>query len=171
MFSKSHRVKLVASIAVAASIAALAARTACAQPFITDTLGGNGHAQASVQFTTDTLAPGGGMSNDHRWFLIEHEATVDQPQAYRFITDTLGGNGHSYSRSAYVPGGVSQQVAQAIQSAGKTPSPVSPSPAAQGSNGFDWRSVGIDLAGAAALLLLLAAGLAVRSTRRRVLAA
>jgi hypothetical protein len=193
MFSKSHTVKLVASIAVAGSIAVVGARTACAQPFITDTLGGNGHAQASVQLTTDTLAPGGSMSNYHRWFLIEHEATVDQPQGYRFVTDTLGGNGHpvasaiqslgmgdflaaglhrtAYDPNAYVPGGASQQVAQAIQSVGNTPSPVPSSPVAQGSSGTDWGNAGIDAGAAAGLMLLLAAGLAVRSTRRRVLAA
>jgi hypothetical protein len=136
MFGKSHMVKVFGSIAVAASIAVVGARTAHAQTFITDTLGGNGHAQASAPF----------------------------------ITDTLGGNGHSYSGTAYVYGGASQVVAQAIQAGGKTPSPVPAPPVAQ-ANSTDWSGIGMSAGGAAALMLLLAAALAVRSTRRRVLAA
>jgi hypothetical protein len=58
VFSKSHAVKLVASIVVAASIAVVGARTAHAQTFITDTLGGNGHAKvASVQGVGMTPSP------------------------------------------------------------------------------------------------------------------
>jgi hypothetical protein len=66
------------------SVIAIAAPAALAGPFITDTLGGNGHAKSAVpsysvitdtlggnghaksvpgyQFMTDTLAPGGGSS-------------------------------------------------------------------------------------------------------------
>jgi hypothetical protein len=47
------------------SAIAIAAPGALAGPFITDTLGGNGHAPTAVpsyQFMTDTLAPGGGSS-------------------------------------------------------------------------------------------------------------
>jgi hypothetical protein len=51
-------------------------------------------------FITDTLAPGGSMSPQHRWFLIEHSDQTAQPQGYRFITDTLAPGGGAASVSA-----------------------------------------------------------------------
>jgi MYXO-CTERM domain-containing protein len=139
MSGKKQMVKVFGSIAVAASIAVVGARTAHAQTFITDTLGGNGHAQ------------------------------VASVQGYRFITDTLGGNGHAYNRGAYVYGGASQQVAQAIQSVGKTPSPVSSSLVARSTgSGIGWNDAWIPGVWAAGLLLL--AGAAVMRSRQRRLA-
>jgi hypothetical protein len=40
-----------------------AAHTGQSAQFITDTLGGDGHVDAIAPFTTDTLAPGGGTSD------------------------------------------------------------------------------------------------------------
>ena len=118
MFGTSHLFKLVAAIAVAASIGALGARTA--------------HAEA-------------------------------------FITDTLGGNGHAYNRAAYVPGGSSQQVGQAIQSFGKAPVP-SPAPVQSAQDGslLRWSNAWIGGVWVAGLLLL--AGAAAARTRQRRLA-
>ena len=58
---------------------AVAAPAALADPFITDTLGGNGHAVPSYRIITDTLG-----GNGHA------KAGV---QGYRFITDTLAPGG------------------------------------------------------------------------------
>ena len=141
MSGKKHMVKVFGSIAVAASIAVVGARTAHAAPFITDTLGGNGHPQ------------------------------VASVQGYRFITDTLGGNGHAYNRGAYVYGGASQQVGQAIQSLGKRPSPAPSVVTSTSDASSSWRNVGIGAGTAAFLMLLLAGGMLARSNRHRVAAA
>lgn len=53
--------KALLALAAVLSAVGVAASTALADPFITDTLGGNGHAATAVQgyrFITDTLAPG-----------------------------------------------------------------------------------------------------------------
>ena len=135
MFGKYHIVKLVGSVAAALAIAVVGARTAKAQTFITDTLGGNGHPQPAVV------------------------------QGYRLITDTLGGNGRAYNPRAYVPGGSSQQLSQAIQSVGKSPVP-SPAPVQTVTDSsFSWSHAWIGGFGAAGLLLL--AGAAVMRTRQR----
>lgn len=138
MFGNHHIVKLIGSVAAALAIAVVGARTAKAQTFITDTLGGNGHPKPAVV------------------------------QGYRLITDTLGGNGHAYNPRAYVPGGSSQHVSQAIQSAGKGPVP-SPAPVQTvKDSSFSWSNAWIGGVGVAALLLL--AGAAVMRTRERRLA-
>jgi hypothetical protein len=143
MFGKSDMVKVFGSIAVAASIAVVGARTAHAQTFITDTLGGNGHAK------------------------------VSSVQGYRFITDTLGGSGRpSYNTHAYVEGGASQALAKAIQSFGRNEQSPAPSVVpSTGEAGSSWRNVGIGAGSAACLMLLLACGLVLRSNRHRVAAA
>jgi hypothetical protein len=153
MIRKPRLLKLFGSIAVATSIAVVGARTtAHASTFITDTLGGTGHAQAGP----DVIGR----------YLTSHGQQV---QGYRFITDTLGGNGRPYNAGAYVPGGASQQVAQAIQSLGKAPVP---SPAAvqsvKGGSFLRWSNAWID--GVWAACLLLAAGAAAARTRQRRLA-
>ena len=114
MFGKYHIVKLVGSVAAALAIAVVGARTAKAQTF---------------------------------------------------ITDTLGGNGRAYNPRAYVPGGSSQQLSQAIQSVGKSPVP-SPAPVQTVTDSsFSWNHAWIGGFGAAGLLLL--AGAAVMRTRQR----
>lgn len=157
--TRKHRLlKLFGAIAVATSIAVVGARTAHASSFITDTLGGNGHAK---------IVPAPDVIDR---YLTSHGPQV---QGYNFITDTLGGNGHAYSRGAYAYGGASQAVAQSIQSLGKAPSPApSVEASSTGGSGFDWGNAEIGAGSAAALLLgLLASGLVVRSNRRRVAAA
>jgi hypothetical protein len=143
MSGKTHLANLFAATAVCVCIAILAARSAVAGPaFVTDTLGGNGHAkQASIQ-------------------------------GYRFITDTLGGNGRpSYLPSAYVHGGAGPTVAQAVQDRGWGRVPAPSATTSTGGSSIDWTRTGAGAGAAAACLLLLASFLRVRSTRRRVLPA
>jgi hypothetical protein len=76
------------------SAIAIAAPVALAGPFITDTLGGNGHAKTAVQgyrIITDTLG-----GNGHAGPAV---------QGYRFITDTLApGGGSTLAAAPSSPG-------------------------------------------------------------------
>jgi hypothetical protein len=80
--------KALLALATAATAIALAVPAALAAPqqpgysFITDTLGGDGHASQGYSFITDTLAPGGGAAPQR-----------GAPQGYSFITDTLAPGG------------------------------------------------------------------------------
>ena len=57
MFGTNHLFKLIVTIAVVASVAfAGAHRAAAGRPFITDTLGGNGHALRHAQAPVKTRA-------------------------------------------------------------------------------------------------------------------
>ena len=150
MFGTHYTLKqLSRGIAVAASLAVVAAPSAFGAPFITDTLGGNGHV---AKATPDVLAR----------YVANHAGPATQVQGYRFITDTLGGNGNStrvssYNPQAYVYGGASPGVSSAIQALGhgRTASPpVSASPT--GST-FNWgdAAIGGGMVAAGLLLLLL----------------
>ncbi len=119
---------------------AVAAPAALADPFITDTLGGNGHAVPSYRIITDTLG-----GNGHA------KAGV---QGYRFVTDTLGGNGHAkagvqgyrFITDTLAPGGGRVSAA--------------PSP-----RGFSWRDATIGAGSVAGALIML--GAALFAVRRR----
>jgi hypothetical protein len=112
------------------------------------------------------------------WYAYATSLTKEQ-QAVPFITDTLAPGGRAYLPSAYVPGGASPAVGQAIQKLGfgtDTLVPVGNNPqqsyrfitdtlapgggpsivSAPASNGFDWGDFGIGagaMAGIGALLL------------------
>jgi len=76
------------------SAIAIAAPGALAGPFITDTLGGNGHAKSAVpsyRFITDTLGGNG------------HAPTA--VPGYQFMTDTLAPGGGSSLAAAPSPSG------------------------------------------------------------------
>jgi hypothetical protein len=140
--------------------------------FITDTLGGNGYPKATPDVFERAVAI--------------HEALQAQSQARavlmaqaqvwgtRLSTDTLGGNGHpatkpsGYNPSAYVNGGATPTVAQAIQDLGNGVTPSTPS-VTGGSSGtsFNWSDAGIGAGFAAGLLLLLAWGARLRTHNRR----
>ena len=115
-------------------VAALGAPSAFAQA--------RSHGASNPQFITDTLAPGGGVSEEHRWFLIEHASPAAEPQGYRFITDTLA------------PGGGGGGVVS-------TPS----------ARGFDWRDAGIGAGATAGLMLGLLGSARLLAGRRRPVAA
>ena len=127
------------------------------------------------------------------WYAYATSLTKAQ-QSVPFITDTLAPGGRAYLPSAYVPGGASSVVGQAIQKVGfgaDTLVPVGTAPQqsyrfitdtlAPGggtsefvspvSNGFDWGDAGIGAGVMAGLaLLLLGSGRAVQQHRRRVVA-
>jgi hypothetical protein len=142
-----------ALIVVTAVVSAVfvAAPAALADAFITDTLGGNGHA-SGYRMITDTLAPGGGhklvadipVSAEAYRFAAYTPAPGHSPApavGYRFITDTLAPGGGTI---------VSAPVA----------------------DGFDWADAGIG-AGATAGPMVLLIGIArvMRQHRRRLVAA
>jgi hypothetical protein len=83
-----------AALALVASVATLAASPAYGDSFITDTLGGNGHARhAHVQgytFITDTLGGNG-------------RARHARVQGYTFITDTLAPGGGPVALTVSAP--------------------------------------------------------------------
>jgi hypothetical protein len=68
----------------------VSAPAALAGPFITDTLGGNGHAVQGFRIITDTLG-----GNGHAKSAV---------QGYRFITDTLAPGGGSLAAAPASPG-------------------------------------------------------------------
>jgi hypothetical protein len=120
---------------------AIAAPAALADGFITDTLGGNGHAIPSYRFITDTLG-----GNGHAKSAV---------QSYRFITDTLSGKrhlrapapGYQFMTDTLAPGGGSSLAA----------GPSAP--------GFNWADAGVGAGTVAGALTVLAAGLL--AVRRR----
>jgi hypothetical protein len=123
------------TLAGLAAVAALGAQTAVAQA--------TAHGQSKPSFVTDTLAPGGGgVSIEHRWFVLEHGSPAAELQGYRFISDTLA------------PGGGSSEVVS-------TPS----------SSGFDWGDAGIGAGATAGLMLGLLGSARLLAGRRRPVAA
>ena len=105
------------TLAGLAAIVAIGAQTAVAQA--------KANGPSNPPFITDTLAPGGGVTIYHRWFILEHARPASEPQGYRFITDTLA------------PGGGTSEVS---------------APAA---SGFDWADAGIGACVMAGLGLML----------------
>jgi hypothetical protein len=111
-------------------------------------------------------------------FLLNHRVAVQQVVGYRFITDTLGGarqpvqvgqlqpsrftsdtiaDVNPYSPSAYVNGGASPAVAQAIQDHGFGPGQTPVVTGSSSGTSSNWRDIGIAALGALLLVLLLGA--------------
>ena len=158
-------------------------------PFTTDTLGGNGG--GIIAAPAESQTDGGLLSAAMK----SHAAQVSEPRTpgYRFITDTLGGNGVQPASPQGVLDAVKRsspnQVGlawQYLRDTGQiaTPTPSTPSrpddrAGARGvDNGataiassptrFDWSDAGAGAAGAAGLMMLLGvAALTQRRSRRR----
>jgi hypothetical protein len=109
---------------------------------------------SATRLITDTLAPGGSMSPQHRWFLIEHSNQTAQPQGYHFITDTLapGGSavppGYRFITDTLAPGGGASGVAFVS------------------GTGFSWADAGIGAVVMSGLMLLALMGRQLAARRR-----
>ena len=133
---------LLALTAILSAIA-IAAPAALADGFITDTLGGNGHATPSYRFITDTLGGNGSPKAIPDVFeraVARHAAQSAQTQGVHFITDTLA------------PGG-------------GTPLAAKPSPSR-----FSWADAGVGAGVVAGALTMLAGGLLLVRRRDAILA-
>jgi hypothetical protein len=120
----------------------IAAPAALADGFITDTLGGNGHAVPSYRFITDTLGGSGSpkaVPDAVERYVATH-AAQPQVQGMQFTTDTLA------------PGGGQ------------------PLAAAPSSTGFSWADAGVGAGGVVGTLIVLAAGLLFVRRRDAILA-
>jgi hypothetical protein len=137
--------KALITLAAVLSAVFVAAPAALADAFITDTLGGNGHAR-SYRIITDTLG-----GNGHP------KSTL---QRYRLITDTLGGSGQPQRATLGY-----RFITDTLAPGGGPPLPAAPS-----SPGFSWSDAGIGAATAAGALFVLLGGTLLAARRRGTLA-
>jgi hypothetical protein len=138
------------TLAGLAAVAAIGAQTAVAQARTSS---------PSVRpFITDTLAPGGSVSEYHLWFLIEHPLPAAQPpQGYRFITDTLAPGGNPAPAQSY------RFITDTLAPGGGASVAAAPSP------GFNWGDAGVGAGtGAGALIVLLGGALVVARRQGRL---
>jgi hypothetical protein len=171
MFATQHTLeRLSAGLALAAFVAVVAIPSAGARTFITDTLGGNGHAKAQssgIRLITDTLG-----GNGH----AKVQSTAKAPDALQRYYASIHGatpaqvaGGPGRNERAYVNAGMTAAVAASNDRAPfEAPSVSAPS---TGGSGFDWSLTGIGAGIAAGLALLLLLGGTRRRTHKRVLAA
>jgi len=111
---------------------------------------------SATRLITDTLAPGGPMSPQHRWFLIEHSNQTAAPQGYRFTTDTLAPGesavsaiGYRFITDTLAPGGAAGAVTLVP------------------GTGFSWADAGIGAVMTCGLMLLALMGRQLTRRRRR----
>jgi hypothetical protein len=136
--------KALITLAAVASAVFVAAPAALADAFITDTLGGSGHAQG-YRIITDTLG-----GNGHP------KSTLQQN---RLITDTLGGNGHAQTAVQDY-----QFITDTLAPGGGTPQAAAPSPR------FNWGDAGVGAGTLAGALIVLLGGALVVARRQGRLA-
>jgi hypothetical protein len=135
--------KALLTLTAILSAIAIAAPAALADGFITDTLGGNGHAAQNYRFITDTLGGNGSPKAIPDVFeraVARHAAQPTQTQGVHFITDTLA------------PGGGTSLAAK-------------PSPSR-----FSWADAGVGAGVVAGALTMLAGGLLLVRRRDTILA-
>jgi hypothetical protein len=168
-------------------------------PFTTDTLGGNGQVTQVRGYNPQAYVYGGAspavskaiqdrgfgvaaaapsaLGGHDTWYRNAVSQASSQPSV-SFTTDTLGGNGQGtqvrgYNPQAYVYGGASPAVSNAIQARGfgRTAAPPVVASVSSGTS-FQWGDAGIG-AGIAAglLLLLLLAGTRLRMHKRSAITA
>jgi hypothetical protein len=141
--ARKRRKTMKALLTLTAILSAIAIAAPAASPFITDTLGGNGHATQTYRFITDTLGGNGkpkAIPDVFERAVARHAAQPTQTQGVHFITDTLA------------PGGGTSLAAK-------------PSPSR-----FSWADAGVGAGVVAGALTMLAGGLLLVRRRDTILA-